>query len=77
MPMTNLSQTVTTSLTALVGSQDTSQFLAAAFTQMTLYAQIDERGAVHLVNHLGIRLGDDPEEILDRLEKGNFRAETL
>jgi D-lactate dehydrogenase (quinone) len=45
-----------------------------AFTQMTLYAQIDERGAVHLVNHLGIRLGDDPEEILDRLEKGNFRT---
>jgi hypothetical protein len=41
---------------------------------MILYAQVDERGAVHLVNHLGIRLGDDPEEILGRLERGHFRA---
>jgi len=45
-----------------------------AFTQMTLYAQIDARGAVTLVNHLGIQLGTDPEEILERVEQGNFRA---
>jgi len=45
-----------------------------AFTQMTLYAQIDERGAVHLINHLGIWLGSDPEAMLERLEKGNFSA---
>lgn len=48
-----------------------------AFTQMTLYAQIDERGTVHLVNHLGIRLGNSPEQTLDRVEKGNFRAEDV
>ena len=44
-----------------------------AFTQMTLYAQIDETGKVHLINHLGIRLGNDPETILNNVEKGEFR----
>jgi D-lactate dehydrogenase len=43
-----------------------------AYTQMTVYAQIDASGAVHLTNHLGIELGKDPEEILARLEKGDF-----
>lgn len=43
-----------------------------AFTQMTLYARIAEDGNVHLVNHLGIRLGDDPETILRRVEAGDF-----
>jgi len=44
-----------------------------AFTQMTLYARIDEDGQVHLVNHLGIRLGDDPEAILRKVESGDFQ----
>ncbi|MEW6256695.1 MAG: D-lactate dehydrogenase [Pseudomonadota bacterium] len=44
-----------------------------AFTQMTLYAQLDENRQVHLVNHLGIRLGDDPETILARVEAGDFQ----
>lgn len=48
-----------------------------AFTQMTLYAQIDELGQVHLVNHLGIRLGNDPETILKRVEAGDFRPEDI
>lgn len=43
-----------------------------AFTQMALYAQIDESGGVHLVNHLGVRLGDDPEAILAKVEAGDF-----
>ena len=43
-----------------------------AFTQMTLFARIDEGGRVHLVNHLGIRLGGDPETILRRVEAGDF-----
>jgi D-lactate dehydrogenase len=43
-----------------------------AFTQMTLYAQIDESGQVRLLNHLGVELGKDPEEILTRLENGAF-----
>lgn len=39
-----------------------------AFTQLTLYARIDENGGVTLVNHLGVRLGDDPETILRALD---------
>ena len=48
-----------------------------AFTQMTLYAQVDEAGQVHLVNHLGINLGGDPETILNNVERGNFRPATI
>ncbi|AEI37815.1 D-lactate dehydrogenase [Zymomonas mobilis] len=43
-----------------------------AFTQLTLYARINEQGTLELVNHLGIRLGDDPETILSRVEKGQY-----
>ena len=48
-----------------------------AFTQMTLYAQICETGKVHLINHLGVRLGNGPETILERVEKGDFRPEDI
>jgi D-lactate dehydrogenase (quinone) len=48
-----------------------------AFTQMTLYARIDEGGKVDLINHLGIRLGNDPETILNKLEKGDFSPEDI
>jgi D-lactate dehydrogenase (quinone) len=48
-----------------------------AFTQMTLYAQIDDVGQAHLVNHLGIKLGNDPETILKRIEAGDFRPEDV
>ncbi|MGY3604894.1 MULTISPECIES: D-lactate dehydrogenase [unclassified Bradyrhizobium] len=43
-----------------------------AFTQLALFARLDEAGDVHLVNHLGIDLGNDPEAMLERLEKGAF-----
>ncbi len=48
-----------------------------AYTQMTLYAQIDDAGNVELVNHLGIQLGGSPEEILLRLEQGNFTEQDI
>jgi D-lactate dehydrogenase (quinone) len=48
-----------------------------AFTQMTLYAQIDDVGQLHLVNHLGIKLGNDPETILKRVEAGDFQPEDI
>lgn len=48
-----------------------------AFTQLALYARIDERGAIDLVNHLGIRLGSDPETILTKLEAGSFGADDV
>lgn len=43
-----------------------------SYTRMALYARIDETGGLRLVNHLGIDLGDDPETILDRLDRGRF-----
>ena len=45
-----------------------------AYTQLALYAQLDGGGRLHLVNHLGVRLGREPEEILGRLERGEFAA---
>jgi D-lactate dehydrogenase len=42
------------------------------YTQLTLYARIDEAGEVQLINHLGVRLGDNPEQILDRLDRDAF-----
>ena len=43
-----------------------------AFTQMSLFAQVDAAGELRLVNHLGISLGDTPHEILARLQEGRF-----
>jgi D-lactate dehydrogenase len=43
-----------------------------AFTQMALFACIDDTGDVQLINHLGVRLGNDPETILDRLDRDSF-----
>ncbi|MEL6439701.1 MAG: D-lactate dehydrogenase [Cyanobacteria bacterium J06621_8] len=49
-----------------------------AYTELSLYAQIDETGTLNLVNHLDINLGKTPEEILTNLENGNFdRNHTL
>ncbi|NEP62196.1 MAG: D-lactate dehydrogenase [Symploca sp. SIO2G7] len=42
------------------------------YTQLSLYAQIDETGMLNLVNHLGMDLGETPEEILTNLENGSF-----
>lgn len=42
------------------------------YTELSLYAQLKADGTLVLVNHLGIELGDTPEEILDRLERGAF-----
>lgn len=43
-----------------------------AYTELALYAQIDASGTLRLVNHLGIFLGDSPEEMLTRLENGTY-----
>ncbi len=43
-----------------------------SYTELSLYARIAEDGQIELVNHLGIRLGETPEEILTRLEAGDF-----
>lgn len=43
-----------------------------AYTELSLFAQIDKNGELKLVNHLGIELGDTPEEIIGNLASGNF-----
>jgi D-lactate dehydrogenase len=43
-----------------------------AYTEMALFARIDETGEVQLVNHLGINLGNAAETILDRVDRDDF-----
>ncbi|WP_312626992.1 D-lactate dehydrogenase [Scandinavium sp.] len=39
-----------------------------AYTEMSLFARINEEGKLQLVNHLGISLGETPEQILSKLD---------
>lgn len=48
-----------------------------AYTELSLFAQIDENGQLTLVNHLGIELGSTPEEMLNNLDQQNYRAEDI
>ncbi|WP_170414574.1 D-lactate dehydrogenase [Ruegeria atlantica] len=43
-----------------------------SYTELALFAQIAADGTLKLVNHLGLDLGDTPEEILTRVEAGDF-----
>lgn len=43
-----------------------------AYTEMSLYAQLDAQGQLQLVNHLGVNLGDTPEQVLGNLEAGRY-----
>jgi D-lactate dehydrogenase len=43
-----------------------------AYTQLALFAQVDAAGQLQLVNHLGIALGDSPEQILTRLQAADY-----
>jgi D-lactate dehydrogenase len=45
-----------------------------AYTELALYARVRDDGVPELVNHLGIALGDTPEEILGRLQRGDYTA---
>ena len=45
-----------------------------AYTELSLYAEVRGDGTVALVNHLGLPLGNDPEEILARVERGDLPA---
>ncbi|RVT85729.1 D-lactate dehydrogenase [Rhodobacteraceae bacterium CCMM004] len=42
------------------------------YTELSLYAQVGAEGRLGLVNHLGIDLGDTPDEILGRLDRGEI-----
>lgn len=43
-----------------------------AYTEAALYGRISQSGRLELVNHLGVDLGDAPEDILRTLESGNW-----
>lgn len=45
-----------------------------AYTQLSLFAQINKNGQLILNNHLGIDLGETAEEILTNLQNQNFSA---
>jgi len=44
-----------------------------AYTELALYARVDESGQLELINHLGIKLGSTPEEILFNLENQQYQ----
>ncbi|MCP2040343.1 D-lactate dehydrogenase [Neisseria sp. HSC-16F19] len=48
-----------------------------AYTEMALYAQVNAEGRLELVNHLGIDLGEDPEEILTNLQEGRYQRKDI
>ncbi|CUI98201.1 D-lactate dehydrogenase [Cognatishimia activa] len=43
-----------------------------AYTELSMFARVGADGQLDLVNHLGIDLGDTPEEMLTRLENGDY-----
>jgi len=48
-----------------------------AYTEMALYAQLTDHGELQLVNHLGIDLGETPEEILANLENQRYQRKDI
>ncbi len=48
-----------------------------AYTQLSLFAQVTPERKLVLVNHLGIELGNSPEEILTRLDSGHYSASDI
>jgi len=48
-----------------------------AYTELALYAQVKDDGSLELVNHLGIDLGNTPEEILTRLQDGDYTPQQV
>ena len=48
-----------------------------AYTEMALFARVNEQGELQLINHLGIELGETPEQILGNLMSGNFAKQQL
>ena len=48
-----------------------------AYTELSLYARVDNSGKLALVNHLGIELGDTPEDIIANLASGSFSKDKI
>ncbi len=48
-----------------------------AYTELSLYAQVNEKGELTLINDLGIDLGNTPEEILTNLQNENYTPDQI
>ena len=48
-----------------------------AYTELALYAKVNSKGALELVNDLGIELGDSPEEILKNLQNKSYSEDQV
>ncbi|MDG6894215.1 D-lactate dehydrogenase [Volucribacter amazonae] len=48
-----------------------------AYTEMALFAQLNEQGELELKNHLGIDLGETPEEILFNLQQHRYQNKDI
>ncbi|WP_333986936.1 D-lactate dehydrogenase [Providencia huaxiensis] len=48
-----------------------------AYTELALYSRVNDDGKVELVNHLGIDLGNTPEEILTNLQNRGYSSEDV
>ncbi|MFL2994724.1 MAG: D-lactate dehydrogenase [Candidatus Neomarinimicrobiota bacterium] len=48
-----------------------------AYTELSLYAKIDSKGKLILVNELGVDLGNTPKEILTNLQDSNYRQSDI
>ncbi|WP_340680724.1 D-lactate dehydrogenase [Paraglaciecola sp.] len=48
-----------------------------AYTELSLFAQIDQNGELSLVNNLGIELGTSPEEILTNLQQQKYSKDDV
>lgn len=46
-----------------------------AYTEYALYARVNPDGQLELVNHLGIDLGTTPDDILARLDRGDYASD--
>ena len=48
-----------------------------SYTELALYARINEKGSLELINELDIYLGDEPEEILKNLEDKKYEKKDI
>lgn len=48
-----------------------------AYTELSIHAVLDAEGRLQLVNHLGVKLGNDPETTLGRLDRGDYTREDV
>ena len=50
----------------------------SSYTELSLFARVNKKGNLELVNHLGIKnLGETPEEIFKSLEEGNISLKDI